>query len=108
MTLDPLPPFEHLVKLAKTNSRALDRLLDAHVDALIDSAPQKYQQRLRGLQFEIDCHRQIQKNSFEACKKISLMMQDSLMKLNRVLNESVDVQDTAVKANVLSLNVARS
>ena len=83
---EPWPDFDEMLVLAKTNPQKLDDLLKAKVDRLIDSAPTRIQNRLRGIQFEVDCQRKINKSSYEACRKISEMMHDSLMELNRVLN----------------------
>ena len=105
---DNWPDFDKLMHLAKTDPQKLDKMLAEKVDALIDSAPERMRNRLRGLQFEIDCHRKIQKNSFDACRKISEMMQDSLRELNFALNtpynERKEQEPKQTKAKVLALS----
>ena len=74
----PLPSFEQLRELAEKDPDALERLRQEHVDELISNAPEEFQQRLRGLQFQIDGQVRIAKTPMAACLKISNMMHDSL------------------------------
>jgi len=81
-----LPDFETLIELSKTDPRALDRIKQEASAALIDEAPAKYQQRLRGLQFQIDMEVRKAKSPMEGCIRISQLMQESLSKLRSSLN----------------------
>ena len=55
------------------------------VEALIQSAPEKYQRRLRGIQFQVDAERAKHASPMGACIAISDMMQTSLKKMNAAL-----------------------
>lgn len=100
------PSFEKMAELAKSNPEQLEALRKAHVDAIIDSAPAEYQQRLRGLQFEIDCKRQLHKSPVGACMEISRMMYESLNRLNRALNGGYETQEQNNSADVLAFPAA--
>lgn len=93
-----LPPFEELAELAKNDPVALEQLRVKFSEALIASAPEAAQARLRGLQFQIDAQRRAAKNPVAACIRISAMMHDSLQQLNdaltgsdKTLRESADI-----------------
>lgn len=80
-----LPDIDQLMSLAKNDPEGLERLRLEHIEALINSAPETIQRRLRGLQFQIDCQRRLHKNPLSACVSISKMMMDSLHRLNEAL-----------------------
>lgn len=108
---DRLPDFDILADMAKNNPDKLENFLRVRVNELIESAPKRMQQRLRGLQFEIDCQRRIHKNSLDACRKISSMMHDSFYELNCALNSfaknrSVEKEEKPTAAKVLELQFA--
>jgi hypothetical protein len=72
------PSFNDLLKLAQENPVALEKFRQEQVELIINRAPIKHQQRLRGLQFQIDAQRASHVNSpMGACLKISQMMHDS-------------------------------
>ena len=99
------PSVDTLMQLAKEQPQQLDQLLKNEVEALINSAPKTFQNRLRGLQFEIDCHKELHKTPIQSCIQLSKMMQGSLLKLNNVLNGSHEKEDTErfKKATVIKL-----
>lgn len=80
------PTTDELLRLAKENPDELEAFRQREVEKLINSAPEKMQRRLRGLQFQIDAKRQISKNSMASCIEISRMMFDAVHDLNRCLN----------------------
>ncbi|WP_185231497.1 DUF3135 domain-containing protein [Teredinibacter franksiae] len=80
------PNFDQLIRLAEHQPEALEAFRKREIEALIDSAPESYQRRLRGLQFQVDAQRQIHKTPMGACVAISKMMHDSLNQLNHYLN----------------------
>ncbi|MDZ7924854.1 MAG: DUF3135 domain-containing protein [Marinagarivorans sp.] len=80
------PTTDELLRLAKENPDALEALRQREIEKLINSAPEKMQRRLRGLQFQIDAKRQISKNPMASCIEISRMMFDAVHDLNRCLN----------------------
>lgn len=80
-----LSPNE-LSDLAQKDPAALQQYLDDQVEQIISSAPEHMQQRLRGLQFQIDAERRKHDNPLGACVAISKMMMDSVHELSQVLN----------------------
>ncbi|MFT7558938.1 MAG: hypothetical protein ACI93R_000841 [Flavobacteriales bacterium] len=87
------PSFDRLSELAQRDPKQLERMRLQEVEQLIQSAPESYQRRLRGLQFQIDCKRELHKNSVGACVELSKMMLDSVQRLNTVLNGGFDNTD---------------
>ncbi|NVK38495.1 MAG: DUF3135 domain-containing protein [Gammaproteobacteria bacterium] len=103
----PLPSFERMLDMAKNDPEALERLrLDMVRDA-INSAPEAYQQRLHGLQFQIDGQRLLSKNPMQACLEISRMMHDSLQQLKGFIDghtgdsQQASSQEPAPAATIL-------
>lgn len=95
--MSTLPSVDKLIELATNNPEALEQLRQNQVNALIASAPKHMQRRLRGLQFQIDCKRQLHDNSpMGSCMAITKMMMDSLQGLNEALHGYVN-QDTSYK-----------
>ena len=80
-----LPDFDTLKHLAADNPDAFEALRQQHIDALIASAPATMQQRLRGLQFQIDAQRRLAKNPMGSCIRISRMMHDSFARLREAI-----------------------
>ncbi len=80
------PDIETLMRLAKDQPEELERIRQDEVETLIGSAPSHIQRRLRGLQFQIDCKRDLHTNGMGACMAITEMMFDSLQQLNEVLH----------------------
>lgn len=81
-----LPHIDQLIKLAQSNPTKLEEIRLREIEALISSAPEDMQRRLRGLQFQIDCRRQLHKTSLGSCISISQMMHESVGKLNSALH----------------------
>lgn len=80
------PSVEQLFELAKNNPAELERLRLREVEALIAGAPPHLQQRLRGLQFQVDCKRRLHPTPMGACIAISKMMLESMEKLHHALH----------------------
>ncbi|MGY3892445.1 DUF3135 domain-containing protein [Aeromonas enterica] len=72
-----LPDFDTLRRLAVAEPERLDELLRQQIEGLIDRVSPEQRQRLRGLQFRIDCQRQLAKNNMDSCIRIATMMHDS-------------------------------
>lgn len=87
-----LPDFDDLVKLAQENPEELENLRQRLCDELIQSAPQEYRRRLRGIQFQIDMERKRAKTPMAACLKISEMMHDSFSQLRDALNDVQEIR----------------
>lgn len=81
------PNIDKLIELATTNPDELEKVRQQEIDDLIAGAPEHMQRRLRGLQFQIDCKRELHKDSpMGSCMAITHMMMDSLQHLNEVLH----------------------
>lgn len=78
--------IDKLIEMAKKDPEKLEELRLNEINRLIESAPENLQRRLRGLQFQIDCKREIHKSSMGCCITISKMMHESVDKLNSALN----------------------
>ncbi|HVL02402.1 MAG TPA: DUF3135 domain-containing protein [Dongiaceae bacterium] len=83
-----LPEFDQLREMAQKDPEGLERLRMQLCDQLIQSAPEAYRRKLRGLQFRVDMERRRAKTPMAACIAISGMMHDSFDRLRQVLNEA--------------------
>jgi hypothetical protein len=89
-----LPSFDKLVRLAKEDPKALEALRQTQVEKLINNAPEALRQRLRGIQFQIDAHRQLHASSpMGSCLKISELMHESFADLRSWLNKMAGTND---------------
>lgn len=92
--MSEFPDFDQLVKLAQTDPEGLERLRKSEIEKLINQAPANCQQRLKGLQFQIDAQRRIHADSpMGACMKISIMMHESFSELRGWLNQITGSDD---------------
>ncbi|MBX2858599.1 MAG: DUF3135 domain-containing protein [Cellvibrionaceae bacterium] len=82
------PSFDELKKIAEEDPEALERFRQQQVNAIIESAPEHTQRRLRGIQFQVNCRRRLHKSALGSCISISKMMQESVQQLNEALNGS--------------------
>lgn len=88
------PSFNELLKLAQEDPEGLEKFRREQVELIITQAPIKNQQRLRGLQFQIDAQRALHPNSpMGACLKISQMMHDSCDDMRNWLNKITNSND---------------
>lgn len=87
-----LPSFDELMKLAQQDPNKLETLRQAWVEETIASAPDNFQRRLRGLQFQIDMEREKSSNPISACVRISQMMHEGLANLREAINKPEDKQ----------------
>ena len=80
--------FDKLSKLFKTDPEKFEEFRKREIEKVIQSAPERTQKRLRGIQFQVDAKREIHKNApYKACMEISNMMHDSFDELRNYLNE---------------------
>lgn len=70
--------FDYWKKLAKHNPELFERKRREALDAVINSAPSRMQQRLRGLQWRVDMERERSKNPMSSCLRVYNMMWDSV------------------------------
>ncbi len=82
-----LPDHETLVELSEKDPEAIEKIRREATEALINRAPEVYQRRLRGLQFQIDMEVRRSKSPMESCLRVSKMMHDSMGKLRHSLNQ---------------------
>ena len=81
-----LPCFDTLAQLAREKPDELEQLRQKITRDLITGAPQHMQERLNGLQFQIDMERRRSSSAVSACLKISSMMNQSLDQLRVALS----------------------
>jgi len=98
------PEFDELSKLAKENPEALEKLRKDLVEQLIQSAPEQYQNRLKGLQVKIDMERRRAKTPIASCIRISQMMQESFTKLRDALNQMQNAQAPEKSTGLTPIN----
>lgn len=84
-----MPSFDEMVRLAKNDPEALERIRLQLIEETIAEAPESCHRRLRGLQFQIDMERRRAGNPMGACIRISKMMHDSLYTMRQTLNAAV-------------------
>ncbi len=80
------PSFDELKRLAEQSPERLEAFRTREIEALIARAPEHLKRRLRGLQFQVNCQRQLHKSPLGSCIAISKMMHESLLKLQAVLS----------------------
>jgi hypothetical protein len=89
-----LPGFDTLRYLAEHDPERLEHLRNALTEMLIARSPAESQQRLRGLQFQINARIKLAPNPIAACIAVSAMMHDTLEQLQRTLCEGADDEIT--------------
>ncbi len=77
-----LPSYETLAQLAREDPQAFESLRRAVIDSFIDSAPDRLSARLRGLQFRVDCERQLSHSALGATVRMYALMWESFLRLN--------------------------
>ncbi len=82
-----LPGFDTLRYLAEHDPDRLERLRNALTEMLILRSPAESQQRLRGLQFQINARVKLARSPLAACLAVSSMMHDTLSELQQVLTD---------------------
>ncbi len=102
-----LPDFDTLKELADKDPEALEALRQKHINSLIENAPQQHQQRLKGLQFQIDAQRKIHNTPLGACIKISQMMHESFHEMRALLNGIAD-NSTSRKSDLSNVDMPAS
>lgn len=81
------PDVDTLMEIAKNDPDKLDRIKQAAVDDLIQSADPQHQQRLRGLQWQVDVELKMSKNPLDGCIRISELMHEKLWELRAALQD---------------------
>lgn len=100
-----LPSFDELMRLASQEPDKLENLRKIWVDDVITNAPENFQRRLRGLQFQIDMERERASNPVSSCIRISQMMHEGLANLRLAINKTESentVEDNLTSAEIFS------
>ncbi len=103
--ISELPDFDTLMEMAKSNPEGLAKLREQHIQHLIENATPELQNRLRGLQFQIDAKRKISGTPLNACIEISQMMHQSFFELRKALNEGMESEQPAQPENTASAKI---
>ena len=78
-TQQPSLDFDKMARLANKDPAAFEQLRQEMLETAINQAAPSSQQRLRGLQWQIDQHRQTAGSPMAACLQISRMMWDQVL-----------------------------
>ncbi|VAX12100.1 hypothetical protein MNBD_GAMMA24-323 [hydrothermal vent metagenome] len=104
--------FDHWSEIARTDPETFEAMRTKIIRSCIDSAPQDQQQRMRGLQWQVDCLRAQSRNPLSACLKISRMMWDTLQKLGDVSRdltrpEQAETKSKSTAATILPFSLVK-
>jgi len=102
--INKLPEFDILMQMAQEQPEELEKLRASMAKRLIESAPERLQHRLRGIQFQIDSQRKLSKNPMTSCLTISSMMQESFENLRAVLNGEAEAIEEGIKNHQLKIH----
>jgi hypothetical protein len=91
MTPIELPSHETLVQCAREDEEAFEAFRREAIERLIESAPLRIRRRLRGLQFRIDCVRELSRSPLKSTIAISRLMWESFHCLNDELQDLVNL-----------------
>lgn len=72
-------PFDYWAQLAADDPGSFEEARRLMIDSFIESAPPERQQRLRGLQWQVDQIRARSQSPMGACVKISNLMWDKVL-----------------------------
>ena len=74
--------FDEWMRLAKNNPDEFEAKRLKQIEIFFNNVPKEKQQRLKGLQWQIDQTRKLSRNPLASCIAISNMMWDSMNRLN--------------------------
>ena len=101
--------FEDWQRLHESDPEAFEIRRKEALEAVIQTAPARMQQRLRGVQFRVDMERARAGSDLASCLKAQSMMWDSLLRLRDALAElSVLQKDGTLAAIVQTPAEART
>lgn len=101
--------FDNWAKLAKEDPDAFESQRQEALESLIATAPPEMQQRLRGLQWQLDHVRERSNNPLASCVRMSKMMWDRVLGEKGLLEamqnlNSVDTVKAKESATILSFD----
>ncbi len=97
--------FDYWMELAKKDPAAFEQQRQNLIQTTIQEAPEKMQQRLNGLQWQIDSEIKLAKNPMDGCLKIYQKMMDSVYKSGGLL-DALTMSENAVKSDNLATVVS--
>lgn len=83
---DFVKDFDSWAEIAKTDPEKFEAHRQKMLDDFFELIPESRQQRMRGLQFQVDMECQRAKTPLAACIKISTMMWDNISKENGLMD----------------------
>ncbi len=90
--------FDRFRTLFEEDPNAAEVLRTKTIEEFISQVPPERQERLRGLQWQVDQVRGLSKNPMDACIKISDMMWDSVMETDGLLEQLIKLQNVLAKS----------
>lgn len=90
--LTGLPSHEFLSTLLRIDPQGYESLRSKLIKELIDGAPERMRPRLRGMQFRIDCERQLSKSTLGLTMRIYNLMWESFLELNDNLQDFISAE----------------
>ena len=85
--------FDAWAELARNDPEAFERMRNSAVNSVIDDAPDRFQRRLRGLQWRVDQERQLAQSPLGACIRISTIMWQNVMDEGGLLDHCQQLSD---------------
>lgn len=107
-----LPDFDTLKAMAERNEGELEALLQAEVDIILKGIPPEQKRRLLGLQFQINCQKELSHNPVDCCVRLSNMLYLHYRQFRWILEEFketgtvppyLDLDDNQKNGSVLQL-----
>lgn len=83
--------FEEWAELAENNPEEFEVKRLKHIETFFNGVPPERQQRLKGLQWQIDQTRKLARTPMASCIAISSMMLDSVGRLSEHQHELVNI-----------------
>lgn len=83
------PSHDFLSTLARTDPEGYELLRSKLIKELIDRSPESMKPRLRGMQFRIDCERQLSHSALGMTVKLYELMWGSFLNLNDRLQDFI-------------------
>jgi len=87
-----LPDSKALLELAENDPEALERIRKEATEDPINDAPESCQQRMKGLQFQIDMEIRRSKSPLESCIRVSRMMHNTLWQFRDVMQQTLGAE----------------
>ena len=94
-----LPSHEFLSTLARIDPDSFESLRSELIEELIDSASERMKPRLRGMQFRIDCERQLSHSALGMTVKLYGLMWESFLNLNGCLQDFIKPETASLSSH---------